>query len=303
MAYNSGGTLRGCVESLLASSRIDVRVIVVDNASSDGGISTIADLPVHSIRSNINGGFGYGCNLGWRAGEAPFVLFANPDARVDEDMIYRLAARLENDTRMGAVGPRIYDAGGGLDFSLRRFPRLRSTFAQALFLHRIFRGAEWAGEVISDPAAYCTTWDPEWVSGACLLVRREALESVAGFDEAFFLYCEDKDLCKRLWDVGYRVTFEPSARCHHVGGVSGDRSLLLPVLAASRVRYARKHMSRMSATAERVGVALSSLTHIVISRAEGRRRRGHLRALLVALLPRLAGPPNRSVSAPYECHH
>src|SRR5262249_33020080 len=146
-----------------------------------------------------------------------------------------------------------------------RFPRLLSTYAQALFLHRLFPNAAWSNEMVRDQRAYERPGAPEWVSGACILVRRTALEELGGWDDGFFLYSEDTDLCPRLRGRGYGVLFEPTARVVHVEGASAPRSATFPLLAASRVRYARKHHSRPYALLTRLGVALGSLTHVVVS--------------------------------------
>jgi hypothetical protein len=114
------------------------------------------------------------------------------------------------------------------------------------------------------------------------MVRRDLLEALGGFDEGFFMYCEDKDLCRRIRAAGYDVRFEPEAVARHEGGASAPRASLLPVLAESRVRYARKHSGRVTAAAERAGVGLGALTHMVVSKGGRAARSGHASALLVA---------------------
>ena len=118
---------------------------------------------------------------------------------------------LDADERVGVVAPQILDEDGHREPSLRRYPRLRSTYAQALFLHRVFRRAAWADELVHDPAAYERRGSAEWVSGACMLLRRSALVELGGMDDGFFLYCEDTDICQRLADRGYDVRYEPAA--------------------------------------------------------------------------------------------
>lgn len=280
VAYNSRRTLRACVEPL-ARLR-DVHVVVVDNASQDDGLSTVADLPLEAIPLTANGGFAVGNNVGCRAGSAPYVLVLNPDSRIDERSLRRLVARLERDPALGAAAPLILDIDGSIDYSLRRHPRLRSTYAQALFLHRLFPRASWTDEIVRDDASYAGEYRPEWVSGACILLRRSALEALGGFDERFFLYREDADLCRRLRDAGWGLLFDPAARCIHEGGASGDRSALRTVYVQSRIEYARKHCSRAGAIGEWIGVLLGAFTHMVISRGV-RRRVGHARALAYAL--------------------
>jgi N-acetylglucosaminyl-diphospho-decaprenol L-rhamnosyltransferase len=280
VSYNSRNELRGCVEPLVGLD--GVQVIVVDNASGDGSLEAVADLPVERIALERNGGFGHGCNVGWRAGRGRSVLFLNPDARIDGDSLERLVGELE-EANAGAAAPRITHTDGSLDYSQRRFPRLRSTYARALFLHRLFPTAPWTDELVRDPATYAESGSPDWVSGACILVRRSVLEKLGGFDEGFFMYCEDIDLGRRIWDAGYELRYEPSATVVHEGGASAPRASLLPVLAASRLRYAKKHRSAPAALLERAGIALEALTHVVVSRGGRATRAGHGRALILAL--------------------
>ena len=193
---------------------------------------------------------------------------------------------LEQQADVGAVAPRIVHSDGELDYSQRRFPRLRSTYARALFLHRVFPAATWTDELVRDPQAHAEPSHPEWVSGACLLVPRSVLEELNGFDEGFFMYCEDIDLCRRLRAAGHSLVYEPQALVAHEGGASAPRASLLPVLAASRIRYATKHRSSLAAFLERGGVALEALTHLVISKGGRPVRAGHARSLLLAVTNR-----------------
>jgi N-acetylglucosaminyl-diphospho-decaprenol L-rhamnosyltransferase len=276
VSYNSESTLRACVEPLLAAE--GVRVVVVDNDSSDGSVASVVDLPL-VVRREVNGGFAYGCNRGWRDGSAPLVLFLNPDARIRPESLRRLAERLGSSQRIGLAAPRIVDGDGELELSLRHFPRVCSTLSRALFLHRVFPRAEWSDEDVRDPEAYSTAHAADWVSGACVLVRRAALEQIDGWDEGFFLYGEDIDLCRRLWSAGYEVWYEPAARATHVGGVSGPRANLRPVLVESRIRYACKHGGRVGALFERLAIGLEELTHAALTTKGVKMRVGHVRAL------------------------
>jgi N-acetylglucosaminyl-diphospho-decaprenol L-rhamnosyltransferase len=280
VSYNSRTELRECVEPL--ATRGDTSVIVVDNASHDGSLEAVAGLQVRAIALERNGGFAHGCNIGWRAGEAPYVLLLNPDARIDPAMLDRLTAVLDKAADAGAVAPKILHPDGSVDFSQRRFPRLRSTYAQALFLHRLFPQSSWTDEVLRDSDAYAHVGSPDWVSGACILVRRNVLEELGGLDNGFFMYCEDIDLCRRLRQAGHDLRYEPSAVVVHEGGASAPRPSLLPVLAASRIRYASKHRSRLYATLERLGIALGALTHIVVARGGRATRAGHAHSLRLA---------------------
>lgn len=281
VSYNSRPHLRSCVEPLC---RLDgVHVVVVDNASADESVATVADLPVTVIARPDNAGFAVGSNDGWRVGSGTVVLFLNPDASIDEASLRRLAAALEQDGGAGAAVPRIEHPDGSLAYSLRRFPRLRSTFAQALFLHRVFPRAAWPDELVKDEAVYARAGSPEWASGACLLVRRSALVELDGWDEGFFLYGEDVDLCRRLRAAGYELRYEPDSLAVHHEGASASRAAALPLLAAARIRYARKHLPPLAAALERVGVGLWALTHVVVSRGGAADRKGHAQALRLVI--------------------
>jgi N-acetylglucosaminyl-diphospho-decaprenol L-rhamnosyltransferase len=288
VAYNSREELRGCVAPL--SREPWANVIVVDNESPDGSLEVVSDLDVDAVGSGWNGGFAFGVNTGWRRGSAPYVLLLNPDARIEPDYVALLADVLDRDASVGIVGPKIVSPEGELDFSQRRFPRLRSTYAQALFLHRALPGAAWTDEVIRNADAYERDGEPDWISGACLLVRRTLLEELDGLDESFFMYGEDKDLCRRVRSLGYRVRFVAGATSVHVGGASTPRASSYVMLATSRRRYAAKHGRGTFLT--RVGIGLGHATHLVLARGRAGRV-GHLRALRAVAAP-LPPPPQRS---------
>jgi N-acetylglucosaminyl-diphospho-decaprenol L-rhamnosyltransferase len=283
VSYNSRDTLRACAAPL---SRIPgVAVTVVDNDSPDDALATIADLPVQVVRSGRNGGFSFGCNLGIARGAAPYVLLLNPDAQIDAASLDALCAVLDREPRAAVVGPRTVGDDGSLHHTQRNYPRVRSSWAQALFLHRVFKRARWADEVIWDDAVYERPGTPEWLSGSCLLVRRSALAAIGGMDERFFLYCEDVDLCHRLRDAGHEVRYEPAAVVRHVGGASAERGTTLPIYARSRVLYARKYYRRPLVAVERVGVAVGEFTHAAVSMPRPAKARAHVLALRAVLRP------------------
>jgi GT2 family glycosyltransferase len=260
--------------------------VAVDNASTDGSLDAVRELPVDVVALDVNRGFAYAANVGWRRGSAPYVLLLNPDARIDPQSLRRLVEALERDGSAAVAGPRILGEDGSLEFSQRRFPRLRSTYARALFLHRAFPHAGWADELVREEDQYERAGFPQWLSGACLLLRRSALQSVGGLDEGFFLYSEDVDLCKRLRKAGWTARFEPAATVVHVGGESAPRTELLPVLAASRVRYARKHRGPVAAGLEQAGVVLGEVCRAFVSRGGLAVRQAHLRSAASTLLAR-----------------
>jgi N-acetylglucosaminyl-diphospho-decaprenol L-rhamnosyltransferase len=283
VAYHSSDCLRSCIEPLVGLP--GVVPIVVDNACPEQSYQVVEGFAgVRVVHMPVNGGFAYGCNGGWRAGESAHVLLLNPDAVLLPADLARLAAELDADLGMGVVGPRTLDEEGHVDWTIRRFPSLVSTYAQALFLHRLAPRARWVDEVVRESEAYERPSDVDWLSGSCLLVRRTALEAIGGLDEEFFFYSEDIDLCRRVQEVaGLSVHFCPGAVCVHAGGVSRPRAQLLPMLASSRLRYARRHRGRVAATLERIGIGLGEALRAVVGRGDMTYRRGHRRALAVVV--------------------
>lgn len=280
VSFNSRSHLRACVEPFAAED--DFSVVVIDNASLDDSLDRIRDLRVSAIAQDENHGFAHASNVGFAEGQAPYVLFLNPDARIDPEAVRKLARVLHTSSRIGAVGPRTLSDDGSLEFSQRRFPTAVSTFAQALFVHRLLPHARWTDEVVREPSAYETRSTPDWLSGACLLIRRDLLARLGGWDDDFFLYCEDMDLCARMRASGAEVAYEPSVTAQHVGGASAPRASLFPALAASRIRYARKHRGRLGVVTERAGIMIGSLTHLIAGRGGWPARIGHANSFLVA---------------------
>jgi GT2 family glycosyltransferase len=283
VTYNSAPTIEHCLNGLVDQPHL--HVTVVDNASTDATVEVLRGFSVDLISQKSNVGFAAGCNVGWRHGQSPYVLFLNPDAAVDTASIRALVDVVESDESAGIVAPKFVYPDGRLALYLRRFPSLSSTFGRALFLHRIFPHVGRLEEVVGNRSSYERPGRHDWIPGACMLVRRTLLTALAGFDERYFMYCEDKDLCKRAAELGYYVWYEPKAVCVHESGASKPRSSLLPVLAASRLRYARLHEPRPIAALHRLGLVLEALTRLVLTRGGTAARAGHAQALLLLIRP------------------
>jgi N-acetylglucosaminyl-diphospho-decaprenol L-rhamnosyltransferase len=280
VTFDSREHARACIEPL--SRHPALSVIVVDNNSSDRTLETVADLPVKVIARTDNRGFGFACNVGWRAGEASTVVFLNPDSSTDYRSILALADRLESDARFGVVGPQIVDPQGNVQLSQRRFPSFLTSLAAAFFVPRMRPSTRWSLD-IADANAYRHPNSPDWISGACIAVRRELLEKIDGFDERFFMYYEDADLCRRIRDGGFDVRYEPAIRMVHVGGGSAPRAGLIPLMARSRLLYAQKYGGRAGELLERLAGALHALTHLALTTQGAEARLGYLKALAISL--------------------
>lgn len=245
--FNGGPSLLRCLGSLRAAGV--GHVVVVDNASTDASATDInsadrEEVDVVFLPKNL--GYGAAANGGAIRGNAPYVLVANPDVTFGADAIDRLVAALDRSPDAAAAGPRIVDVEGQTYPSARAFPDFVTGAAHAL-LGPFAPKNRWSKRYRSEeaPASEVTARDSDWVSGACIVFRRIAFESVYGFDERYFMYVEDLDVCWRLRRAGWRVIFEPAAVVTHDQGLSTRHRAYRMLVAhhASTLRFARKSMS------------------------------------------------------------
>jgi len=232
--YEAGELLSACVRSLLADDpgpdgAGTPEVVVVDNGSTDGSIAALraalpADLAeVRILTPGRNLGYAAAANVGIAATTAPVVAVCNPDLDVAPGTGAAMVARFDAEPDLAALGPRIENPDGSLYPSARRDPGIGDAIGHALFgivapRNRFTRRYR---QLDLDPAR---PRDVDWVSGAMLYLRRRALTSVGGWDERYFMYMEDVDLCWRLRRLGWRVAYEPAGRATHVQGASTDRT-------------------------------------------------------------------------------
>jgi GT2 family glycosyltransferase len=243
VSFNAREALLACLDSLWRYAGVPFETVVVDNASADGSAEAAGarDPAPQVIANTVNVGFARACNQGWRATTAPHVLFLNPDATVTAGAIEVLTARLDADPDIGAVGPLTRHPDGTVQVSTG--PDLSPAAERRQ--RRLVRGVRRreSGALREAAERHRRELEPDWVSGACLMARREALEAVDGFDEGFFLYEEDADLYRRLRGAGWRVVFTPAAEVRHQLGRSMDRAPDRARLEyhRSHLRYYRKH--------------------------------------------------------------
>lgn len=219
--YNAGNFLEQAVTSVLLSPIVNV--IIVDNASTDNSLDLVSgiDERVKIIHNPANLGFGAACNIGIRHSIADNVLLLNPDCRMIEGAIEQLLVALRSADRIGMAGPLLLNPDGSEQTSGRRkFPTPRfvtSRFLNAMGLRGISEGAE---NDICLPSSPNQPIKVEAISGACMMVRREAIAEVGLLNEDYFLHFEDLDWCLRFFLSGWKVVFVPAARVVHVKGVS-----------------------------------------------------------------------------------
>ncbi len=219
VSYNSRDVLGRCLESIRAArDRLSVELFVVDNASRDGSADMVAErFPEATlIASEQNLGFGRANNLGFAQARGRYVLVLNPDTEVRPDALHELVRFADSHPRAGAVGARLDYPDGRFQHSAFRFPGLRQAlfgFFDLIPIDSPINGRYRTEQFERDFPA-------EHLLGACLLLRREALEQVGGFDPRYFMYFEETDLCIRLRRAGWQNLFTPGARVLHVSAAS-----------------------------------------------------------------------------------
>jgi N-acetylglucosaminyl-diphospho-decaprenol L-rhamnosyltransferase len=238
--HDAGELLIDCVASLRAAGVSEI--VVVDNASTDGSLERLADADrdVTLVPTGRNLGYGSAANRGVARCEAPYILICNPDLVVEKDAPGLLAAALDARDDLAACGPRLLNPDRTRYPSTRQFPSyglaalhaLVSLFAPSNRWSRRYRLEE-LDEIPENV---------DWISGSCMAVRRLAYESVGGFDEAYFMYVEDLDLCWRLRRAGWLVGYEDAAEVTHIQGVSAARRPVRMLIAHHRStwRFAKR---------------------------------------------------------------
>lgn len=219
--YNAGLLLRGCIDSLLACPQ-NIEIIVVDNASSDGSLDRLPESEnICVVRNRSNVGFAAACNIGLKESSAPSLLFLNPDCFFECDVIATLLVALHSGDRVGMVGGRLVNGVGAEQGGGRRaVPTPWRSFVRAFALHRFAN--RWP-KLFDDFYLHKQSLpdgpiEVEATSGACMLVKREAVENVGTWDEGYFLHCEDLDWCMRFRQKGWKILFVPDASINHAQG-------------------------------------------------------------------------------------
>lgn len=255
VSWNVRDLLRRCLASISALRSPLIEIIVVDNGSTDGSAAMVRDeFPtVNLVVSERNLGYPGGNNVGLRMAHGRYVMILNPDTEVCAGALAALVAYADAHPDVGVVGPQLLNPDGSVQSSRRRFPTFatalfESTWLQPLAPRRLLERYY----VLDQPDDVML--DVDWVDGAALMARREAVEQVGLLDEGFFMYSEELDWCRRFRQAGWRVVYLPEAKIIHHRGKSSDQ-----VVAArhihfntSKVRYFRKYHGSLAAEALRL---------------------------------------------------
>jgi hypothetical protein len=246
VSWNVCDLLRRCLASLPAgASGLSYETFVVDNASSDASVMMVRqEFPtIHLIQNEENRGFTRANNQALAVAAGRHVVLLNPDTEVEPGAMQALVAYLDEHADVGAVGPQLIFADGSLQSSRRRFPTLRTMFVESTVLQRWFARSATVRRFYMQDQPDDREQDVDWLVGACLMVRREAMAVAGLMDERFFMYSEETDWCLRIKQHGWRIVYVPSARIMHHEARSSDQTPVAKhvYFHTSRIAYAAKH--------------------------------------------------------------
>ena len=270
--WNVRDLLRDCLRSIeRGRGDLAVEVIVVDSASADGSAAMVAaEFPwVTLLPQAENVGFPRGNNIALAQARGDTVLLLNPDTVVLGDALTVLVDYLHTHPDVGVVGAQLLNPDGSVQSSRRRFPTLATGFLESTWLEGLVPGVlrrYYALDLPDDATA-----DVDWLTGACLMVPRAVYERVGGLDEAYFMYSEELDWCRRIRADGWRVVYHPAARVVHHVGKSSEQAVTARHINFQRakLRYFRKYHGRFVAAVLRLFLLGSYAWQLVLEMVKG----------------------------------
>jgi hypothetical protein len=247
VSWNVSDDLAQCLDSLRDNRDVAPEVIVVDNASTDGSLGMLRARPeVQVIANRDNRGFAAANNQGLGAARGKYLLLLNPDTIVPAGGLAVLLRFADEHPEAGVIGPRLLNSDGSLQPSCRRFPTVKAALIRHTFLERLLPHAAATREYLMADWDHRSPREVDWVSGACLLIRREAFEQVGPLDEGFYWGSEDVDYCLRMHQGGWKVLYAPQPAITHAIGRSTTQVIVPTIIRAHRsmARLYAKHLAR-----------------------------------------------------------
>ena len=278
VSWNVRELLEGCLRSIVGQSALTLQIIVVDGASSDGSAAMVAEQfpEVELVACQENVGFPRGNNLGLERANGRYILLLNPDTIVHGDALAQMESYLEENSQVGVVGPQLLNDDGSVQSSRRRFPTVNTAFFESTWLQpyapQALLDQYYVQDVADDETAVV-----DWVMGACLMTRQEVVAQVGGLDEAYFMYSEELDYCRRVHAAGWQVVYYPQAQVTHLSGKSSEQAVTYRHINfnQAKLRYFRKYHGRLAAGILRIFLLASygwQLTLEAIKGAVGHKR-------------------------------
>ncbi len=266
VTYDALPWIEQCLDSIAG-----VETVVVDNGSSDGTVAFVRDrYPNVRVIESENRGLGAGWNVGLRETTSTYALLLNADAWLAQRALDRLVEFADSRPRAAVVGPRLLNPDGTLQPSVRGFPTVWRLATEYFFLRKLAPGSSLFNAFYAGGFDHDEVREVEVVMGACMLVRRDAVEQVGDCDEDYFLFSEETDWCFRFREAGWEVVFFPGAECTHVRGASHSGRLYRENLRGHLLFLTKHRGPKVAERARRVLLASLRLRGLVFRGARGR---------------------------------
>jgi N-acetylglucosaminyl-diphospho-decaprenol L-rhamnosyltransferase len=281
VSWNVADLLRNCLRSIDENrGGLDLEVIVVDSASGDDSVALVrSEFPwVRLLACTENVGFPRGNNLGLAEANGRYLLLLNPDTVILDNALAKMMTFAQENPEVGVLGCQLLNRDGTVQSSKRRFPTLLTAFFESTWLEN-FAPKSVLAKYYAQDLADDETNDVDWVMGACMLAPRSVVEQVGGLDEAYFMYSEELDWCRRIKDSGWRVVYYPQAQIVHYVGQSSDQAVVARHInfQQAKLRYFRKYHGRFPALVLRLFLLLNYGWQMILEAVKG--LLGHKRPL------------------------
>jgi GT2 family glycosyltransferase len=273
LCWNDEKVIHDAIRSIYEKTKaVDFEIIVSDNGSAEGCVAgirkTFLDPNLLILENHANLGFARGNNAGIEAAQGDYILILNPDTVMHEAALDRLVEFADQHPEGGAFGCRVVYPDGRYQTSAMVAPSVARFWRLALGLDRFARFCSPLRGVVYSGWHGDTAREVDWQSGCCVMFRGRLLKELGGFDPQFFYQCEEVDLCKRVWDAGYKVLFTPGPQITHIGGQSVKRAKTRLDLEThrSRYKYFYKHFGHRGAARVRYPILLLLFRRWLIAR-------------------------------------
>lgn len=234
LSYNTKELLLSCLRSINKYlSKSDIEIIIIDNASTDGTKEIIQSSKFKIIENKENLGFAKANDIGAKEAKGEYLLFLNSDTQLLNGKIIEMADFLKNNKSIGIIGGKLLNEDNSPQLSCGRFYGILEVMLMLFGAEKLIR---------KSPDNITRV---NWVSGACLMIKKDLFEKVGGFDESFFMYMEDMELCYCVNKLGYQIWFYPAAKILHIGHGSSDRSFAIVNIYQSLLYFHKKHKSKV----------------------------------------------------------
>lgn len=281
VSWNVRDLLANCLETIAnGREELDLEVIVVDSGSDDGSPDMLREqFPwVQLVARSDNVGFPKGNNIGIERACGKYIMLLNPDTEVIGDALSQMVAYLDQHLDVGVVSCMLKNPDGSIQSSRRRFPNFRTAVFESTWFEpyapRVFLQGYYAEDLPLDEPV-----DVDWLTGASLMVRHKVIEQVGPMDEAYFMYSEELDWCRRIKDAGWRIVFLPTAEIIHFVGKSSEQAIVQRHINfnQAKLRYFRKYHGRTQADLLRFWLLLNFAIQLALEAGKG--ALGHKREL------------------------